>query len=1302
MRSQVNTFFFTFLFLRCISFAQNESVSNILKFNDNDTLGVKLLLKGAEYNAEKNDLPYYSVTKNSAKARFYKAQLIDIKYKVVSESQNSFIQKHFGKFLTAEFELIDKSGIAKNNRINQYHIIPFRINKNNKVEELLNYSVSWAEIPQSAKNQKETTTSDFKSSSVLASGEWYKIGITQTGIHKITRELLVKMGVNTTNLNPNKIRVFGNGGKMLPELNSASRIDDLEENPVQVVAQQTSNFGNADYILFYATNTNEWIKTNSVTGLKYRVIKNLYCDTSFYFINISNSDSKKINSKNSLSQTPNVSTTSYDYYNYHEEDITNFGKSGRNFYGERFDIITNYNFTWNDGDFITEDSLIAETRIVATGKENSFFTISGNGLSSELKIDGYNTDQLHSDYALANQINSYALNNSSGLISVNVTKLSPKTVGNLDKLTVNARRALVLTNKQFTFRDSRISKAGNICRFNLNTGSNTGYSIWNVSEPLNPFIQLLNSGANSFVAEANFTNEYCIAPTNDYYTPTFVSKIANQNLHGITQADYLIITHPLFIREAQRLGAFHQQKDGLTYAVATTEQIYNEFSSGRPDICGIRDFIRMLYTKNIDLGKEVKYVLLMGDGSFRNKSKNLVNNSNLIPTYQSHESLSDTRSVALDDFYGLMDDNEGYLAEHVGRVDIGVGRFTCRTVTEVQSIINKIENYYKKDQSFEMTNSTKISYSESNSGVMGDWRNWLLFLADDEDGALHMTQSDGLTRVVANESAAYNFDKIFIDAYQRTSSPGGYRYLDASNDFVKRLKKGALIFNYTGHGGEVGLTSERMVDLDMINKLDNFSKLPLFITATCEFSRYDDPGRTSAGELCLINPNGGAIAMLTTCRIAYADKNENLNIILLRNLFKRDANGRPPRLGDVMQETKSQLAQSIYYANFHLLGDPALTLAYPEMNVVTNKINSKIVDTTRIDSLTALSKITISGFIADKNGNKLTSFNGLVYPTVFDKEQNIICLANSDDSRVNIGTNEDPIYVPFDFNLQKNILYRGKVQVINGDFSFTFVVPKDISFSPGPGKITYYATNGQTDASGIHSRLMVGGASQNSIVDNDGPEIGLFMNDKSFANGGFTNENPIFYADLVDSTGINTVGTGLGHDLTVILDEKSSKPIVLNDYYEANLNSYQSGRIRYPFEKLEEGPHQLSFKAWDIQNNSSSAVLDFVVAPSAELALEHVLNYPNPFTTYTKFMFQHNQGCAPLKVVVQVYTVTGKVVKTIQKTVECEGTIPGSIDWDGKDDYGSRLGRGVYIYKLAILNPDNKKAEKIEKLVILN
>jgi hypothetical protein len=470
----------------------------------------------------------------------------------------------------------------------------------------------------------------------------------------------------------------------------------------------------------------------------------------------------------------------------------------------------------------------------------------------------------------------------------------------------------------------------------------------------------------------------------------------------------------------------------------------------------------------------------------------------------------------------------------------------------------------------------------------------------------------------------------------------------------------------------------------------------LFVTATCEFSRYDDPSRTSAGEYCLINPKGGSIALLTTCRLAFSSTNFLLNTNLFTYLFKKLPDGSKPALGDIIRETKASLGQSIYFANFHLLGDPALKLAYPEQKIITSKINTSTVSPTSSDTLGALAKITISGFVADTMGNKLTNFNGIVYPTVFDKEQDITCLLNDPTSYDGVAGQ------PFKFKMQKNILYKGKVQAKNGDFSFTFIVPKDISFAYGPGKISYYATNGLTDANGYYKNVVVGGGAKTALVDNDGPQISMFMNDKNFVNGGTTNEKPVMYANLTDSSGINVLGTGIGHDISVVLDQNTTKPIILNDYYEAALNSYQSGRVRYPFDELPEGNHTLTFKVWDIQNNSNTITTDFVVAPSGELALNHVLNYPNPFSSKTKFFFEHNQACNPLKVTVQIFTISGKVVKTIQTNVTCEGFRPEGIDWDGKDDFGDKLGRGVYIYKVGILNTDNKKAEKTEKLVILN
>lgn len=1280
-----------------------EPESRIYKSSLVDTAILHLELKAAEYDASKNNFPFYNVAHVSGYNQSAIPTLVIKKTRLVENRQEDVIRKYFSSFLTKNFELEKTQSLSKNQNLNQYKLFPFRLNSMNKIEELLSYEVNWQVINNTV--IAERGASSFKSNSVLSSGNWYKIAITETGIHKISRSFLNSIGVNSANINPKKIKIYGNGGKMLPERNKDFRYDDLEETAIRVILAPDGSF---DYALFYGTGTTEWLKISGGKGLKYEAIKNLYSDTSFYFINVEDTDGKRIQSKASLSVSPNVITTSYDYYNYHEENKVNLPKSGRDFYGEYFDLNSFYSFRWSDGGFITGDSIIASVSLAALYGDSSQFLVNGNGLNFFVTTNGIRSNT-YSDLAAPAKKAVWSLNQNSSELAIGITKVTPKSVGWLDKVTVNARRSLSFSNKQFSFRDSRITGPRKIWSYSIQSTAVTNFELWNVTDPLNPYVQEYTTNGNgiSFVDSLANLNEFCISPLNDFYTPQFVSKIANQNLHSIMQADYVIITHPLFLNEAGRLALLHQREEGLTYAIATTDQIYNEFGSGKPDISAIRDFIRMIYSRTISTpGKELKYVLLMGDGSYNNKNRNLINNSNLIPTYQSLNSVSVISSITTDDFYGLMDPDEGYYAEGVGTIDIGIGRFPCRTVNEVRSVVAKIENYYRTDPNFVANNTNQQNRYSLSESTHGDWRNWLLFLGDDEDAALHMTQSNSLSMLVKSIAPTYNSDKILLDAYQRFSTPGGYRYPDASEDFLKRIKRGAFIFNYTGHGGEVGLTAERMIDLDIINNLDNFNKLPLFITATCEFSRYDDPSRTSAGELCLINSKGGAISLFTTCRLAFAQTNLTLNIELLKSIFSYLPNGKRPCLGDIILQTKSspQLGgQEFYYANFHLLGDPALTLAYPDQKVVTSHINNVALNTTSSDTLGSLSKITVNGFVADANGNKLTNFNGLVYPTVFDKEQTIVCIMNTLGSGYTLNNSDTATIFPFEFPLQKNILYRGKSIVKNGDFTYTFIVPKDVSFSPGKGKISYYATNGIEDASGYYDQLVVGGTStKNIILDTEGPQISLYLNNKGFINGGLSNEKPILFADLRDSSGINTLGSSIGHDMTVILDANSSKPIILNDFYEADLNSYQSGSVRYPYSEIAEGEHRLTFKAWDIQNNSSTANLDFVVASSSELALTHVLNYPNPFTTRTKFMFEHNQACNPLKVTVQIFTVSGKLVKTLQQDTDCSSGPNQGIEWDGRDDYGDKLARGVYIYKLTILDVENQKAEKIEKLVILN
>ncbi|MBK9671540.1 MAG: type IX secretion system sortase PorU [Bacteroidetes bacterium] len=556
--------------------------------------------------------------------------------------------------------------------------------------------------------------------------------------------------------------------------------------------------------------------------------------------------------------------------------------------------------------------------------------------------------------------------------------------------------------------------------------------------------------------------------------------------------------------------------------------------------------------------------------------------------------------------------------------------------------------------------------------------------------AIHVSDAETISTFVDTNYRNINIDKIYFDAFKQMSTAGGQRYPDVTAAINQRIDNGALIMNYTGHGGETGWAHERVIDISTINDWGNVKKLPLFVTATCEFSRYDDPARTSAGEDVLLNPNGGGIGLLTTTRLVYSNPNFVLNYNFYKNAFKPIAGGMP-RLGDIAKVTKnsSVSSASTNHRNFTLLGDPALKLAYPKESVVTSTLNTQSISV-NADTVKALSKITITGYIQDINGAKMSSFNGLIYPTVFDKSKIVTTQGNDSDSPKK------------NFRLQKSIVYKGKVSVINGDFSFTFVVPKDIALNFGKGRLSYYADNGETDASGNNENFIIGGVSSAINSDNEGPQVQLYLNNDKFINGGITNENPVLYAKVQDDNGINTVGNGIGHDIVSMLDLSSDKTYVLNDYYQAELDSYQKGTIRYQLSNLAEGKHDLSLKVWDTYNNSSVARTEFVVSKSARLALQRIFNYPNPFTTSTNFYFQHNQADNGMNVQIQIFTVSGKLIKTIEQFVRTEGFTSESIHWDGLDDFGDKIGKGVYVYRLKAIDSTGGIADKFEKLVILN
>ncbi len=1163
-------------------------------------------------------------------------------------------------------------------------VVPVRKNPNTgSYERLLSFGFDIRSGKPSPLNASKKSGS-WAASSVLASGDWYRLAVVTDGVYKLTYDDLKQLGMKPDSLDPALIRLFGNGGGMLPFLNSAPRHDDLEENAIRVVDNGIpGRFDNGDYILFYGESPNQWYYDASALTYNHQV--HVFSDSTYYFITadaVSGTPPKRITVRASSSQTPNYTSTSFDDHQFHEVDKLNFIKSGRQWYGEQFDVTLSQTFDFNFPNIDVTQPVFLRSNVIAHSFSPSNFKVYQNGQfvfqQSVLAVGSSYT----SDYAAENTSTAtFSATGSNIAINLQYTPTTSTSVGYLNYLDLVARRTLAMSGSQMHFRDSKSAATGNITSFNFSSGLQS-VTIWDITDPTGVVEQ--GVAGQNFVVETDEIREFVAFSGSSYLSARMNGRVENQNLHGMSQTDYVIVVHPQFISEAERLAEFHRTENNLTVHVVTPQQVYNEFSSGARDMTAIRSFMKMFYDRATGPADMPKYLLLFGDGSYNNKGV-ASNNTNFIPTYQSLNSISLVGSYVSDDFVGFLDDVEGDWDDaQPDLLDIGIGRFPVSTIAQARGVVDKIINYTVPGTITDLT-----TCNTGNTTSLGDWRNVLCFVADDEDGSLHLDQSNNLANYLATNYPVYNLDKIFIDAYQQVSTPGGQRYPDAYQALSERVERGSLIVNYTGHGGETGWAGERILDNAMVNSWTNSRKLPMFITATCEFSRYDDPGRTSSGEYVLLNGSGGGIALMTTTRLVYAAQNAVLNYAMITYLFS-DVNGAPPRLGDIYMETKnnpSVMNGGINPRNFSLLGDPAMMLAYPKYDVITTAVNGAPVIADN-DTLNALEKVTISGEIRN-NGSKLTSFNGIIYPTVYDKAVDVSTLSNDVTSPLRT------------FKLQKNILYKGKASVTNGNFSFTFIVPKDIAYQIGRGRLSYYALDGVNDAHGNYDSLLIGGSSSNPVADNEGPSIQLFLNDDKFIFGGTTDENPKILAFVTDSNGINTVGNGIGHDITAEIDGETDDTYVLNDYYESDLDSYQSGRVLYQLSDLPEGRHTLKLKVWDIHNNSSEAYTEFVVAESAQLALRHVLNYPNPFTTKTSFFFEHNKPCNTLNVQVQIFTVSGKLVKTLDRTVLCEGYRVDDISWDGRDDFGDVLGKGVYVYRLKVRAADGTSAEKYEKLVLL-
>lgn len=1128
-------------------------------------------------------------------------------------------------------------------------------------------------------------SNSFASSSVLSSGDWYKIGVRRGGMFKIDYSFLSSIGVAMSGLNPNHINVYGNHTPRLPLLNSYYRPDDLLKNSIFIEGDADGSFDPGDYILFYATGPDEISYNTSTIEIK----ENSKDSMDYYFIHIDASDApKRISSVSNSSNPVTHNVTSTNAVVYHELNDTNLLKSGDTWLGEHYDIVLDYSYNFNLDQISTTDSIIMKTRIASAKKSGTAnMSLRLNGI----EVDNITCPPLQGDFNVGNLVTSttkFISTSANVLIETSFTRSSPNTAAWMDKIQLNYRRNLNMVNNQFLIRDLTSIGTGNVASYSI-SGASADVKVWEVTDGANAqqVNGSLSGGTFTFIQNADSLRQFVVFKQSQAFSPEFVGQFTNQNLHALPQVDYLIITHPLLKTQAQRLADLHLAQ-GTSVNLVEIGQVYNEFGGGAADPIAVRWFAKMFYDRaGGDPSLMPKYLCLFGDGSFDPLNR-VQNNNYLLPTYQNSDPspfMTFTGSFTSDDFFGILDDTESMSASDL--IDIAVGRIPVDDIESATDVVNKVEHYMNFG-SYLYSNATGIQCEEDGySSTFGDWRNKLVLMADDENGGKFVSDCEKSADSTFKNHPEINIEKIYLDAYLQIVTSGGQRYPDVEEAINQNMRRGALVFNYVGHGGETGLAHERVVTISMIQNWANVNNLCVFISATCEFSRFDDPGRVSAGEITLTTPYGGAVALLTTTRLVYI----SLNSTLVQNLYSVlfiEENGEPLAMGEIIRRTKNLTAGNQNMRNFTLLGDPALKLGKPQPQIVTDSLNAVSISQPN-DTLKALSKITVTGHVENNSGTLLSNYNGIVYPTVFDKQK----------TRTTLG--QDPESPAMNFTTQNNVVYKGKSTVTNGYFSFTFVVPKDIDYNFGKGKISYYSTDESTNQYGFDTTIVVGGVDPNGINDNIGPEISLFMNDENFVNGGLTNSTPLFLAHISDENGINTTGNGIGHDIVMILDGNTADPVVLNNFYEADLDTYQSGKVTYPFTDLEPGAHQITFKAWDVNNNSSEATLDFVVVESEELGITHLLNYPNPFTTNTDFYFEHNQCCVQLEVKIEIFTVSGKLVNTLFSSVNSISYRSEAINWDGRDEYGDKLARGVYVYRLTVETPDGQKAEKIEKLVIL-
>ncbi len=1102
--------------------------------------------------------------------------------------------------------------------------------------------------------------------SIFNGGVWYKLAILKKGVYQLDRDYLNSIGVNTNQLDPKNIKIYSTGaGGMIPQSLSVPR-PELKQNRILVTGSEDNSFDQGDQVIFYANGPDYFGYNTSTNSFEHE--KNLYSDTAFYFLNITQGNSLRVADQAPISGEYET-VTWYDDYVVFEEDVTNIRSEGRQWFGPQlFNGSTlEMHIPFQVAGIVHEKPMTLKTRMIAISDVETSFDIAVNGLNvlnviiPSRPIGDYDPSAIPRSESI--EIETKDIPDIQDKLDIDLTYNAPSSgLGNgyLDYIFLEFARELKLYGSSTTFRSVQ-STQEQISTFVISEASQD-VIVWDITDSTSPINVPVSQG--KFNAATTVLKEFVMFQTSNLPKPVLHKKLSNQNILGNIETDAIIVTYPPFRSEAERLAEFHNEYDGLNVKVVTTEHIYNEFSSGMQDISAIRDFVKYQY----DLGSgRLKYLLLFGDCSYDYK-KRFSRNQNFVPVYEARESLDPIYSYSSDDYYGFLEDHEGEWIEANGfdhTLEIGVGRLPVKNLEEARIMVDKIIRY------------------ETSKNVFGPWRNDIYFVADDGDTNIHHRDAELLSIMVDTAHSQFNSTKIYLDAFEQDPGPPE-RSSATSQRLDEIFAKGGLIVNYTGHGNIDVWADEWILTKNTIRKMTNRRKMPVFVTATCEFGKYDFPLEDSAGEELILNPNGGAIALLTTTRPVFAHTNFVLNRAFYQSVFELE-NGDNPRLGDIIRKTKNNSLRGPVNRNFALLGDPMMKLAIPDFKLrVTDVVNTA----NNSDTLSALSEIMVTGEVTTPTGEYTSDFNGLITAKVFDKPSIFKTLGNQNS--------------PFTYTVRNTLLFNGHATVENGRFQFKFVVPKNISYNFDKGKISLYAVSGDKsgDASGAEIDIVVGGSNGSPSQDQTPPQINIYFNDTSFKPGQKVSPNPLLLVHLQDENGINISNKGIGQNLTGILDETSH--INLNEFYTAATDTYKEGWISYPLQNLQPGKHSMKIKVWDTYNNFSEREVEFVVSSDSEIIFYEVYNYPNPMTTNTNFVIRHDRDGEELTIDFDIISLNGSHIMQKQYRYSDPGEVIDDITWDGKDINGYPIENGIYIYRFKVTSSLDGATNEIHRRLLIS